>query len=219
MPSPPGNPGRVKLSFLVGLALFATLVGLAIFARRPLPPPVSPILGQVKGFVLTNQAGVAFSSAELTGRVWVADIVFTRCPGPCPRMTAHLAELQRQLSETGDVHLVTLTADPQHDTPEVLAGYARQFEADTNRWHFLTGPAANIYRVATEQLLLAVGKNPEPESAAPEDLFLHSTKLVLVDGEGRLRGVFDGEDPAVVGRLLAAIERLTSGALRSSGGS
>lgn len=178
-----------------------------------------PVLGTVSGFVLTNQFGELFRSESLAGAVWVGDIFFSRCPGPCVRMAENLRRLQDGLPAASTARIVSLTADAAFDQPEVLKRYSERFGADSNRWSFLTGPQSTIYRAATEQLLLAVAENPDPESAAPSDLFLHSTRLVLVDQAGRIRGFFDGEARADVDRLLEAIRMLESQASSSSSSS
>lgn len=165
-------------------------------------------LGQVRPFVLTNQFGRPWSSTQLAGRVWVADVFFSRCPGPCVQLAQTLRQLQAALPAESRASLVSLTVDAAFDTPEVLRRYAHRWGATSNRWVFLTGPQALIYRVATEQLRLAVGTNPDPESAAPAELFVHSTRLALVDGAGRVRAFFDGEDPDVVPTVVAAIRHL-----------
>lgn len=204
-----GAVGRTGTGLLVGLFFFLGIMALVLFLRQQhVAGPPLPVLGQVTGFTLTNQAGQPWSSSSLEGRIWVADIIFTRCPGSCVVMTSHLRQLQQTLPESSEVSLVSLTADPAHDTPEVLRAYANRFEADPGRWQFLTGPQSEIYKVATGQLLLAVAENPDPDNAPIEDLFLHSTKLVLVDRQGRLRGVFDGTDPSVVEEIRVAVSRL-----------
>ena len=96
------------------------------------------------------------------------------------------------------VRFVSLTADPEYDTPEVLKTYADRFGVDGNRWHFLTGPRTNINALATQQLLLAVQENPPEEREDPNDLYLHSTKWVLIDGSGQLRAIYEGTDPMSV---------------------
>jgi protein SCO1 len=173
-----------------------------------------PVFGQVTGFVLTNQAGQVFDSSRLGGQVWVANLIFTRCPGPCPKLTQHFALLQSQLGAREPVRLVTLTADPEHDTPPVLEEYGRRFGADFRRWDFLTGLRADINRVAMRQLLLAVEEKPPAERETDLDLYLHSTKWVLVDGAGRLRGVYEGTEPAAAEAAARDIRRL----LRERGG-
>jgi cytochrome oxidase Cu insertion factor (SCO1/SenC/PrrC family) len=126
-------------------------------------------------------------------------------------MTRNLAALQNRLPRESEVMLVTLTADPAFDTPEVLRRYAAAFGADTHRWHFLTGPQVELYTLATRQLLLAVGENPDPATARPEDLFIHSTRVVLVDAHGRVRASYDGEDPAALEAVLTDLPKLAAG--------
>ena len=183
----------------VGLVLFALLVGGFLFlGRRPPSGSLLPLprLGQVTDFALTNQLGQAFGLADLRGQVWIADIIFTRCAGPCPIMTRHMAELQKALAGRAGVRLVTLTTDPDFDRPEVLQRYGERFGADPARWTFLTGSKSEIARLAIQGLRLTSLEKAEAERASPEDLFIHSTTFVLVDRHAALRGVFEstGED-------------------------
>jgi protein SCO1/2 len=157
---------------------------------------------------LTNQLGHPVSAKALKGNIWVADVIFTRCPGPCLLMTRSLSALQARLSERDKVRLVSLTADPEYDTVEVLRAYAERFEADAERWQLLTGSKAELYRFALDDLKLAAEEIEPARRENLNDLFIHSTMLVLVDPAGRVRGYFDGTDSAVPERLQAAIRRL-----------
>jgi protein SCO1/2 len=197
------------LGLAVGLVLGAFAYSRLGPAPRPAGPPL-PVLSQVTGFTLTNQAGTVVTAEALLGRPWLACVIFTRCPGPCVRMTRNLAALQKRLPDTANLCFVTLTADPAFDTPEVLRRYAAAFSADTRRWHFLTGPQVELYTLATRQLLLAVGENPDPARARPEDLFIHSTRVVLVDAQGRVRASYDGEDPAALEAVLTDLPKLAA---------
>lgn len=211
------NPAPRQLSRLVwvGVALCAALLLLTLavaMLRTPGARPL-PALGQVSDFTLTNQLGQPVTLADLRGRVWVADIIFTRCAGPCPRMTRQMKELQGALPASGSTRLVTLTTDPEFDTPAVLDRYAKRFGADPQRWQFLTGTKTQIAGLAIDSLkLTAIEKKPE-ERQTPQDLFIHSTIFVVVDGRGQLRGVFEtsGENmewPQAREQILAAVERL-----------
>jgi cytochrome oxidase Cu insertion factor (SCO1/SenC/PrrC family) len=179
----------------IGLSLFAlvivvsvVLAGLQARVRRSRRLPV---YGTVADFALTNQSGARVSRANLLGRVWVADVIFTRCAGPCLRMSRQMKELQEALPPGSRSRLVTITTDPEYDTPPILARYAGRFDADTNRWMFLTGPRAAVADVVSGSLkLTAIERKPEERTSA-EDLFVHSTVFVIVDAQGRLRGVFD----------------------------
>ena len=213
------NPQARRFEFLIWIGVVVTLLILLLTyllaqlrLRETLGKPL-PVLGQVQDFRLTNQFGQAVTLADLQGRVWVADIIFTRCAGPCPRMTRQMKEIQQALPAISQARLVTLTTDADFDTPPVLKAYAEKFGADTNRWLFLTGDKRQIANLAIDSLkLTAIEKKPE-ERQAPEDLFVHSTIFVVVDKLGRLRGVFetDGEGVSPVqarSRILAAVKRL-----------
>jgi cytochrome oxidase Cu insertion factor (SCO1/SenC/PrrC family) len=171
------------------------------------------VYGQIADFGLTNQNGRAVSLADLRGQVWVADIIFTRCPGPCLKMTKQMKVLQDALLPDSQTKLVTLTTDADFDTPPVLKTYAERFGADPQRWMFLTGTKREIANLAIDSLkLTAIEKKPE-ERESPQDLFVHSTIFVIADKRGQLRGVFEttgeGIDPqSVKERILAAVGRL-----------
>lgn len=173
-----------------------------------------PVLAQVADFSLTNQDGAPVSLADLRGKVWVADIIFTRCAGSCPKMTQQMKELQDALPANSQAKLVSLTTDPDYDTPAILKTYSERAGADTSRWTFLTGTKQQlIANLAVGSLKLsAVPVNPQ-ERTSPVDLWVHSTIFVVVDKHGQLRGVFqtagDGVDwPAEKQQLLAAVKQL-----------
>src|SRR5436309_9123887 len=100
--------------------------------------------GTVPSFQFTNQNGQPFGSAQLAGKIWIADFIYTMCPGPCPMISSRMSELQKPLEKT-DVHLVSFSVDPAKDTPQVLRGYAEKLQAEPGRRDFLTGPQATIY--------------------------------------------------------------------------
>jgi protein SCO1/2 len=150
---------------------------------------------------------------HLKGHVWVADIIFTRCAGPCPVMTRQMRELQDALPAASRAQLVTLTTDADYDTPSVLEKYAGKFGANPQRWLFLTGQPKDVASLAIDGLkLTAIAKKPE-ERTDPADLFIHSTIFVAVDKQGRLRGAFETQGdhvswPGVKRQILATIRQL-----------
>lgn len=177
-----------------------------------------PILFSVPDFTLTNQNAQAISLAALRGQVWVADVIFTRCPGPCATMARHFAELQAALPARQPIKLISLTSDPEFDTPTILKQYAERFGADSNRWWFLTGDKAQIRRLAVNDFKFVVVERKPEDRNVPEDLFLHSTWFVLVDRHGRVRGwtnqegslkaYYDSENPEERAQILSGIKRL-----------
>lgn len=199
-----------------GLLLLVTMCLLAVLTQmrsRADAREALPVLGQIADFSLTNQNGHAVSLTDLRGHVWVADIIFTRCPGPCRKMTRQMKELETGLSSGTDTKLVTLTTDPDYDTPPILKKYAEDCSADLNRWMFLTGTKAQIGKLAIDSLkLAAVEKKPEERESA-SDLFIHATIFVLVDRKAQLRGVFEttgeGVDPQQMkAKILEGVSQL-----------
>lgn len=188
------NPTTLRFprTVLVGIGLvIATLAIALVLNRVQTRTPPRPILAQVADFTLTNQFGQVVTVAGLRGKVWVADIIFSRCAGPCPRMTRQMRSLQDALTPTNAVKLLTLTTDPEFDTPAVLHKYADRFNADPDRWLFLTGTKSQIAALAIDSLkLTAIEKKPEERTDA-DDLFIHSTIFVVLDKQARLRGVFE----------------------------
>ena len=186
---------RLPRTLWIGILLFVALICVAYVLslselsntrRRPLP-----VLGHVADFTLTNQDGQAVTLADLTNHVWVADIIFTRCAGPCPIMTAQMKSLQDVLPLASRAKLVTLTTDPDYDTPPVMKKYGERFSANFNRWMFLTGTKAEIAALASGSLKLsAVPVKPEDQKN-PADLFIHTTIFVAVDKHARLRAIFE----------------------------
>lgn len=170
-----------------------------------------PVYGSVPSFSLTNQFGRPFSLADLHGKIWVADIIFTRCPASCETMSRNLAALQEKLPRGLAWQFISLTADPEFDTPATLAEYAKRHGADPARWMFLTGPKPLIYRLAVQGLKLVVVDRRDQSLADNEELFLHSTRLVLVDRAGQVRGYYEGTDLEAMEKLAAGIKQLNAG--------
>jgi protein SCO1/2 len=184
----------------VVLAIVATYVR----ERQRAPATKFPVIAQVADFTLTNQLDRPIRLADLRGQVWVADIIFTRCPGPCVTMTKRMSELQAALPTNAPVKFVSLTTDPEHDTPRTLASHAQRFGADSNRWHFLTGPKADLFRLAVNSLKLTALDKEEAKRTSPDDLFIHSTIFVVVDKQGLLRAVFESLDNVLTEEELAS---------------
>lgn len=144
-----------------------------------------------------------FDLRTLRGRVWIADFVYTRCAGPCPMLTANFAGLQKKLPNK--IGLLSLTVDPDHDSPEVLTLYARKFNADPQRWFFLTGEKADMIRLVRDGFLLPVVENA---AAQPGERVAHSTKMVLIDAQSRVLGWYDGDDAISLDKLAADAKAL-----------
>ena len=200
-----------RIEWIVWSALVLTIIAITVAfvrtrmmdsgLRRPLN-----VLGQVPDFTLTNQFGQPVSRSNLLGHVWVADVIFTRCPVSCERMTQRMKALANDIPARLPVKFVSLTADPVYDTPPILKAYAEARGLDQSRWHLLTGIKRDVYRLSIDGLKFTVLDNDQKTD--PNDLFIHSTTFVLVDKRGNIRGSFEGTDDEDRKQLLLAVKKL-----------
>lgn len=183
----------IGLLLMFGLLAMAGLLSLAEIGTKKIP---LRIISQISGFTLTNEENQVTTLADLTNHVWVADIIFTRCAGPCPRMTAQMKAVTDLVPATANVRFVTLTTDPDNDSPAILKRYGQRFGADFHRWMFLTGAKSEVAGLAAGGLKLGSTPIAPADQKGAADLFIHTTIFVLVDKHARLRGIFEtgGED-------------------------
>ncbi len=161
-------------------------------SSQPWTPPAGPPL---KEFVLTDENGQPFDSKSLNGNVWVASYFFTNCPGTCWKLNQTLAEIQRTHPDS-QVRYVSLTCDPQNDTPEALKKYAEHFHADPARWTFLTGDFKLLQQIANDFFRVGLDRQT------------HSDRAFVVDRGGRVRGGFRLTEPHHVELLEKLIEQV-----------
>ncbi len=209
--SPPGalaagSRGRdgVLWGLLIAVVLVLLAVSLHRWATGGAKSASLPILGAVPELSLTHHDGRTVTHHDFLGSPWVADFIFTRCVAICPRMSEQMRRLDQELGEGSPVRLASFTVDPEHDTPKVLGAYARRLEA-SERWFFLTGDKQELYELSLHGFKLAVGPADDQTAIDP---IIHSTRLVLVDGKGRIRGYYDAFDPAELERLRRELATL-----------
>lgn len=181
--------------------------------RLPTQPQSQPDLDYPVGsFTLTERDGRTVTEKDLAGKVWVASFVFTRCPGNCPAVTATVRRLQTELADVPGVMFVTFTVDPKHDRPDELKKYADRYQADPKRWLFLTGDRETVRRLLQERFKQSAGDESPPGADPAEALATHSTRLVVVDKTGVMRGFYDGmpkpDDPDAAARYEDGLTRL-----------
>ncbi len=174
------------------------------------PPP--EVFGRTPSFSLTDQTGATFSSDALQGRAALMNFVYTHCTDACPLLSATFQQTQRKLSDAAllgsKVMLVSVSVDPDHDTAPVLAEYAQQFKADPASWRFLTGDWDAIYDVLTGLKLATKPPRPAIGSPAPGGTELsHTTRVVLIDPQGQVRGYIDGQD-ATADDLVNSVKKV-----------
>ncbi|MFO0604934.1 MAG: SCO family protein [Polyangiales bacterium] len=175
------------------IALLLALPAVAALKLRRKPVPV---YFELPAWQLTDQTARPYGTAELRGHPYVANFIFTSCPFSCPRLTRHMRRVQdglaREGSDVAAVRMVSFTVDPEVDTPERLARYAREYGADAARWRFVTGPTPAIQRLSVDGFKLAMG---EPPAGRPQGYnILHGEFVMLVDGRGRIRGYYRADD-------------------------
>jgi protein SCO1/2 len=154
--------------------------------------------GEVPEFQLTAQDGRTFDSSALKGKIWVADFIFTTCPGPCPRMTSQMHQVQQATWRMPDVKLVSFTVDPERDTPQQLSLYAKAHHASPEHWYFLTG---------SQQQLNYLGFDVFKLNRVDGGL-QHSTRFVLVDKNSHIRGYYETSEAGAIPKLIADIHAL-----------
>lgn len=218
-PAPAARRNKIIVLFLLLVAvpgaLFFLRTGRHTFDTLPylgekeVNGPGDTTYYTVPPFSFTDLNGRTVTEKSFEGKILVVDFFFTRCGTICPKMTAHMQQVQLELNDAEktstykDVVLLSHTVDPEHDTPEVLRDYARKHEVDTTRWHMVTGDPAAIYRQGNMgYLLTAMEDSTDPEG------FVHSERFILVDKRRHIRGSYDGTSRSDVGRLVTDLKML-----------
>jgi protein SCO1/2 len=177
---------------------FLVALSLCLATSACIKPKELPVFGDIPEFQLTAQTGQPFDSKTLDGHVWVADFIYTTCTGPCPMMTTHMRQLQNSTAEIPEVMLVSITVDPAHDTPAVLAEYAGHFKQDPARWFFLTGEQAMLNDLGVHAFKLN----------SVDGSLTHSTRFVLIDRKRRIRGFYTYGEDGFMPQLLHDVRQL-----------
>lgn len=196
---------RLDKSTLIWVGLGAIIIGIAgvnlwsVFDTKSEVPVAKTAAVSVPDFHLTTQQGVPLTHADMTGKIWIADFIFTNCPTICPAMTSEMARLQSEFV-ADPVYFVSFSVDPERDTSEVLSRYAKAYGADDRRWHFLTGDKTHIYQLAEKGFSLAAGHNGTE--------LLHSTRFVLITPNGTIYDYYDSRSKPALLRLRRDVKAL-----------
>lgn len=164
----------------------------------PKGPEPLPVLGEIADFTLTDQNGQEFGMKDLRGRVWIADFFFSNCPGPCPRMSTLMSDIQRETKDIDELRIVSITVDPERDSPEVMKAYGERYGAIDGRWYFLTGPMDVLNRLASKDFRLF----------DVDGSLQHSTRFALIDREARIRGFYSTGENGSYARIPEDVRRL-----------
>ena len=187
---------RFTLYIIVAITLFGTYMMKDSKNDYQLPK-----LGSIPSFEFTDSDGNLISKKELTGKVWVADFIFTTSTMACPVMTGNMNLIHTAFKNNDKVRIVSISVYPEYDTPEILKEYASRYNANTNRWHFLTGPEENVKLVIKNGFKMG----------DYEDIIFHSEKFALVDQNGNIRGYYNGMKTDDIKTLKKDIRVLLNG--------
>lgn len=196
---------KLDKSTLIWVVLSVIIIGIAgvnlwsVFDTKSEVPVSKSVAVSVPDFSLTTQQGEPLTLADMKGKIWVADFIFTNCPTICPAMTQEMARLQSEFV-ADPVYFVSYSVDPERDTSSVLSRYAKAYGADDRRWHFLTGDKTAIYQLAEEGFSLAAGHNGTE--------LLHSTRFVLVEPDGNIYDYYDSRSKPALLRLRRDVKVL-----------
>ncbi len=201
---------RLGVEVVVATVLISACVCAAVSGRYPAPAvragqDLGPGAFPLGSFELVERSGRTITEADVADRVFIASFIFTRCPLSCPRITGVMKGLQDRLAKT-DVLLVSISVDPEFDTPSVLTSYARGFGALPDRWWFLTGAKAATHDLVQGRFKLGLVESTPAERAAGAETISHSDRLALVD-RGRIVGFFDSTDQEAASALVAQASR------------
>jgi len=168
---------RIKIYIAIAALLIATY-----FFKNSEPENNLPVIGNIPDFEFVNSEGETIKLTSLKGKVWVADFIFTTCNMACPIMTGNMNIIHKKYKQNDDVRLVSISVYPEYDTPEVLTKYASQYNANTDRWYFLTGEESTVQEVIKDGFKIG----------DYEDIIFHSEKFALVDRSGMIRAYYNG---------------------------
>lgn len=186
---------------VLALISVLALLGLGLWYWNARHAVQLPVVSRVPEFSFTTEEGAPFTRADLQGRVSIVDFVFTTCGGTCPMMSTKMSELQTELRGDVRVQFVSVSVDPETDTPAVLAAYGKGYGAVPGKWFFLTGDKQAIFTLTRSGFHLGL----DTEGL---DAIIHSQKFVLVDANADIRGYYDSDD--AMRRLIADARALAA---------
>lgn len=157
----------------------------------------------VYDFSLTDQTGKTVTRADFKNSITVVDFFFTSCQGICPVMNTQMKRVYDTYRGNKEVKFISHTVNPEKDSAEVLAAYAKKYDADPDQWHFVTGEKTELYKLARKSYLIS-----DTNGDGGKEDFVHSQNFALIDKEGHIRGVYNGIDTTDVNRLLVEMNVL-----------
>ena len=167
---------------LIIYGIVAVILAVTYFMKDGKPAKDLPVIGTIPEFSFTDSKGNEINRQDMDGKVWVADFIFTTCTMACPVLTGNMNIVHKEFKNNDNVRIVSISVYPEYDTPEVLSEYASRYDANTDRWHFLTGPEESVKDIILNGFKIG----------DYEDIIFHSEKFALVDKKGQIRGYYSG---------------------------
>jgi len=178
---------------LILVPVFVVLVMNDYFSKKTLP-----VLGNINNFILYDQNGNEFSEQDLLGNYWISDFIFTTCAGPCPVMSSQFQGFQEKYSDNSNLKLLSISVNPQYDTPNILQNYGERYNADFKKWNFLTGDVNEIHTLALESFKVGDAENP----------IFHSAFFILIDDQAQIRGYYNSTINEDIDKMYSDINDL-----------
>mgnify|MGYP001379107949 FL=1 len=178
---------------LILVPVFVVLVMNDYFSKKTLP-----VLGNINNFILYDQNGNEFSEQDLLGNYWISDFIFTTCAGPCPVMSSQFQGFQEKYSDNSNLKLLSISVNPQYDTPNILQNYGERYNADFKKWNFLTGDVNEIHTLALESFKVGDAENP----------IFHSAFFILIDDQAQIRGYYNSTINEDINKMYSDINDL-----------
>lgn len=178
---------------LILVPVFVVLVMNDYFSKKTLP-----VLGNINNFILYDQNGNEFSKQDLFGNYWISDFIFTTCAGPCPVMSSQFQGFQEKYSDNSNLKLLSISVNPQYDTPNILQNYGERYNADFKKWNFLTGDVNEIHTLALESFKVGDAENP----------IFHSAFFILIDDQAQIRGYYNSTINEDINKMYSDINDL-----------
>tara|TARA_A100001037_G_scaffold37143_1_gene28721 strand:- start:9253 stop:9837 length:585 start_codon:yes stop_codon:yes gene_type:complete len=170
---------KTRLKIYIGIAIFLIIT---FFVKDSQPSQQLPKIGSIPQFEFIDSNGNTVTLNNLKGKVWVADFIFTTCTMACPMMTGNMNLVHKKFKKNDDVRLVSISVYPEYDTPDVLKEYASHYDADTEKWLFLTGDESSVKNIIKDGFKIGDF----------EEIIFHSEKFALVDKNGTIRAYYNG---------------------------
>lgn len=188
-----------KVFFLLLISLPAVFF-LTKFSKQDNNPVELPKISEIGEFNLINQENQSYGLKDLKGSYWVASFIFTRCQGPCPLITKKIKSISEEFSGLSNIKFVSLSMDPDYDTPQIFKEYAKKYKLNLEAWNLLTGKKEAVMDITRNLFRLPVSEDPE----------MHTTRIVLVDSNANIRGYYNILDEGSVEKLILDLKNIAS---------